>query len=126
MNSPNDIIRKRLEVILAKAEDLDGDSIILKVDSPPLVDGFQPIGSTDVDEKAVAIIGNYLGSQKDCITSRGISWKVSSYEQNRIEINRIRPKPTPKKPDDADKLMKDDVDASNIIVNIEQDYFWRS
>ena len=45
---------------------------------------------TDVDEKAVAIIGNYLGSQKDCITSRGISWKVSSYEQNRIEINRIR------------------------------------
>ena len=44
MNSPNDIIRKRLEVILAGAEDLDGDSIIIKVDSPPLVDGFQPIG----------------------------------------------------------------------------------
>ena len=64
MNSPYDIIRKRLEVILAGAEDFDGDSIILKVDSPPLVDGFQPIGETNVDEKAVAIIGNYLQSKK--------------------------------------------------------------
>jgi hypothetical protein len=95
MNSPNDIIRKRLEVILAGAEDHDGDSIIIKVDSPPLVDGFQPIGETNVDEKAVAIIGNYLQSQEGCITSRGISWKVSSYDQNRIEINRIRPKDKP-------------------------------
>ena len=122
MNSPYDIIRKRLEVILAGAEDFDGDSIILKVDSPPLVDGFQPIGETNVDEKAVAIIGNYLQSQEGCITSRGISWKVSSYDQNRIEINRIRPKGKPAelvKPESLFSFSTEQPDKSEASDSVE-------
>ena len=88
-------IAAHLNSIFVEASRRNADTIVFKVDSPPLADGFQQIGQTDVDGPAIAIIAKYMRRRNGCLHAGGETWWLQTCSSERLELRLERPsKPT--------------------------------